>query len=69
MIKGTEGRDRDFGTPRVYGVWIVYDMSTNPINDPLVKSPIARLSIDRYKIYCFFRFRGVYKAHIRSNYA
>ena len=30
--------DRDSGTPRVYEAWIVYDISANPINDPLVKS-------------------------------
>lgn len=35
------------------------------VNDPSLKSPIASLGSDKYKIYRFFSLQGIYRAYIR----
>jgi len=65
VIKVTEG---GIGTPGLLEI-SKHVLFMTKVNDPLLKLPIDRHSSERYRIYCFFLFRGTYRAHFRSNYA
>ena len=56
------------GTPGLLGS-VMHGLFMRQVNDPLLKSPIASLSSNGYRIYRFCSLQGIYREHLRSNYA